>query len=132
MSVTFGQVRRRVHTPGKKPRMACKSWNQLLQAIDRDWPNASEQDRIDFRDVYLCSISQKTGRAYGSGGVHDAMVVVRSFYQHCAYRGAYHGDIGASSVTVGYKAPIDRDALAHTRSVHVPGKINGRQANRSG
>jgi integrase len=94
-----------------------KSWFQFLQAIDCDWPNASEQDRIDFRDVYLGSISQKTGRAFGTAGVHDAMVVVRSFYQHCAYRGTYHGDIGASSVAVEYKAPIHRDALVHTRSV---------------
>jgi integrase len=93
-----------------------KSWFQFLQAIDRDWPNASEQDRIDFRDVYLGSISQKTGRAYGTAGVHDAMVVVRSFYQHCAGRGTYHGDIGASLVPVQCKVPIDQDALAHSRS----------------
>jgi len=94
-----------------------KSWFQFLQAIDRDWTNAIEQDRIDFRDVYLGSISQKTGRAYGSAGVHDAMVVVRSFYQHYAYRGTYHGDIDAGSVALEYKVLINRDALAHTRSV---------------
>ncbi len=93
-----------------------KSWFQFLQAIDRDWPNASEQDRIDFRDVYLSSISQKTGRAYGAAGVHDAMVVVRSFYQYCVNRGRYHGDIGTSSVATAYRAPIDRDNFAHTPS----------------
>lgn len=93
-----------------------KSWFQFLQAIDRDWPDASEQDRVDFRDVYLGSISPKTGRTYGTAGVHDAMVVVRCFYQHCTDRGKYHGDIGASSAAEDYKVPIDRDALAHTRS----------------
>lgn len=92
-----------------------KSWFQFLQAIERDWPDASEQDRIDFRDAYLGSISQKTGRAYGMAGVRDAMVVVRTFYEHCAVRGIYHGDIGVSS-TAEYRVPIDRDALAHTRS----------------
>ncbi len=98
-----------------------KSWFQFLQAIDRDWQNASEQDRVDFRDAYLGSISQKTGRAYGAAGVRDAMVVVRAFYRHCTDRGAYHGDIGASSVAAEYKVQIDRDALAHTRSASVIG-----------
>jgi integrase len=100
----------------EKAAYGLKSWFQFLQAIDRDWPNASEQDRIDFRDAYLGSISPKTGRAYGAAGVHDAMVVIRFFYQHCIDRGTYHGDIGSSSVAAEYKAPIDRDALAHTRS----------------
>jgi integrase len=90
-----------------------KSWFQFLQAIDRDWPNASEQDRIDFRDVYNCSISPKTGRGYGMAGVHNAMVVVRFFYQHCAYRGTYHGDIGGNSMPVECKVPIDQNALTH-------------------
>lgn len=103
----------------EKAAYGLKSWFQFLQAIDRDWLNASEQDRIDFRDTYRGSISQKTGRAYGAAGVHDAMVVVRSFYQHCADRGTYHGDIGASSVAAEYKVPIDLDALAHTRSAGV-------------
>lgn len=93
-----------------------KSWFQFLQAIDRDWANASEQDRVDFRDVYLGSISSKTGRAYGAAGVHDAMVVVRSFYDHCTERGTYRGDIGASSVAAQYKPSIGRDALAHIRT----------------
>lgn len=93
-----------------------KSWFQFLQAIDRDWPNASEQDRMDFRDVYLGAISQKTGRAYGASGVRDAMVVVRSFYQHCFNRGAYCGDIGEMPMIAAHLAPSDRDALAHIRS----------------
>jgi hypothetical protein len=93
-----------------------KSWFQFLQAIERDLLNASEQDRIDFRDVYLGSISQKTGRAYGAAGVRDAMVVVHSFYQHCFDRGTYGGDIGETSVVAFRKAPIDRDALTHIRS----------------
>ncbi|MGK5010297.1 tyrosine-type recombinase/integrase [Janthinobacterium sp. MDB2-8] len=96
-----------------------KSWFQFLQAIDRDWPNASEQDRVDFRDVYLGSISRKTGRAYGAAGVRDAMVVIRSFYQHCANRGTYNGDISENPFAVEYKVPVDRDALAHTRSTGV-------------
>lgn len=75
-----------------------KSWFQFLQAIERNWQDASEQDRIDFRDIYLKSISQKTGRSYGAAGVHGAMVVVRSFYRHCADRGTYHGDIGINSL----------------------------------
>ncbi|MES2322587.1 MAG: site-specific integrase [Pseudomonadota bacterium] len=96
-----------------------KSWFQFLQAIHRDWPEASEQDRVDFRDVYLSSISPKTGRAYGAAGVHDAMVVVSSYYQHCADRGTYHGDIGTNLVAVDCRVPIDRDALAHTRPTGV-------------
>lgn len=94
-----------------------KSWFQFLQAIDRDWPNASEQDRMEFRDVYLGSISPKTGRPYGSAGVHDAMVVVRCFYHCCADWGKYRGDIGASLAEEGHRSQIDRHALAHTYSV---------------
>lgn len=96
-----------------------KSWFQFLQAINCDWLNASEQDRVDFRDTYLGSISQKTGRTYGVAGVRDAMVVIRSFYQYCANRGTYNGDISESPLAVEYRVPIDRDALAHTRSAGV-------------
>ena len=94
------------------------SWFQFLQAIDRDWPNASEQDRVDFRDVYLGSISLKTGRAYGAAGVRDAMVVIRSFYQHCANRGITLRH-QRKAVSGGVQVPVDRDALAHTRSASV-------------
>ncbi|MES2298671.1 MAG: tyrosine-type recombinase/integrase [Pseudomonadota bacterium] len=98
-----------------------KSWFQFLQAIDRDWPNATEQDRVDFGDAYLGSISPKTGRTYGPAGIRDAMVVIRSFYQQCSYRGTYYGDIGISSISMAeeHNFSIDRDALAHIRSVGV-------------
>jgi integrase len=71
-----------------------KSWFQFVQAIGRDWHDAVERDRTDYRDAYLSSISPKTGQAYGTAGVRDAMVVVRQFYHYCAHRGLYHGDIG--------------------------------------
>jgi len=100
----------------QKAAYGLKSWFQFLQAIERDWLDASEQDRIDFRDTYLQSISPKTGRSYGGDGVRSAMVVVRLFYQHCANRGTYYGDIGGSSDVAEYRVPIDRDALAHTRA----------------
>lgn len=99
-----------------------KSWFQFLQAIDRDWRDASEQDRIDFRDAYLGSISQKTGRAYGAAGVRAAMVVVRSFYQHCTGLGTYDGNIGVSSTAMKYKVSIDGDTLARTQCVDPPNK----------
>jgi integrase len=93
-----------------------KSWFQYLQAIDREWLNASEQDRIDYRDVYLSAISQKTGRAYGASGIRDSMVVVRAFYEHCAARNLYLGDIGAVTAIRPNMVPIDSNALAHIRS----------------
>jgi integrase len=97
-----------------------RSWFQYLQAIDLEWLDASEQDRLDFRDVYLSAISQKTGRTYGLAGVRDSMVVVRCFYQHCSCASLYCGDIGANSMVALYKVPIDRDALAH---INVSGRI---------
>lgn len=82
----------------EKAAYGLKSWFQFLQAIERDWLSASEQDRNDFRDTYQKSISPKTGRTYGDDGVRSAMVVVRSFYRHCASRNIYHGDMGSGSV----------------------------------
>lgn len=103
----------------EKAAYCLKSWLQFLQAIERDWLNASEQDRIDFRDVYLAAISPKTGRSYGESGVSSAMSTVRSFYAHCANRGVYFGDIGASCIATEFNVPMDLDALAHTRSSNV-------------
>ncbi|MYM84394.1 tyrosine-type recombinase/integrase [Duganella sp. FT50W] len=97
-----------------------KSWFQFLQAIEREWPNASEQDRADFRDAYLGSISQKTGMPFGTAGVRDTMAVVRSFYQHCANRGTYHGDLRiADPITSAQNVPISRDATASSWDVDV-------------
>jgi integrase len=99
-----------------------KSWFQFLQAVERDWLDASEQDRVEYRDVYLESISPKTGMAYGGAGVRDAMVVIREFYQHCLERGIYHGDIGTTSVAAEETVPKDLNALRHTRSVGIEKK----------
>lgn len=107
------------HHTWAKAAYGLKIWFQYLQAIERHWLCASEQDRIDFRDVYLGAISQKTGRLYGTSGVRDSMVVVRSFYQHCSNRAEYAGDIGGNSVVM-HTAQIDRDALAHIRFVGGP------------
>jgi integrase len=85
-----------------------KSWFQFLQAIDRDWKEASEQDRIAFRDIYSDSISPKTGRPYGPAGIHSAMSVVRLFYQHCEGGGLYFGDIGGNYPSPENGAPKNR------------------------
>lgn len=101
-----------------KAAYSLKSWFQYLQAVDRDWLTASEQDRRDYRDAYLTSISPKTGKLYGGAGVRDAMVVVRAFYEHCSEIGVYQGDIGRFLPVEESRIPTDQDAFAHTR--HLP------------
>ncbi|WP_286159327.1 tyrosine-type recombinase/integrase [Janthinobacterium sp. HH01] len=103
----------------EKAAYGLKSWFQFLQAIERDWLSASEQDRIDFRDTYQKSISPKTGRTYGDDGVRSAMVVIRSFYRHCASRNIYHGDMSSGVVVVEHKVPIDQDPMAHIHALPV-------------
>jgi len=98
-----------------KAAYSLKSWFQFLQAIGRDWLAASEQDRRDYRDAYLVSISPKTGKPYGTAGVRDAMVVVRAFYEHCSEIGLYRGDIGGLLHVTKNQFQIDKDAFAHTR-----------------
>jgi len=92
-----------------------KSWFQFLQALERDWQSASEQDRLDFRDIYLQSISPKTGKPYGASGVSRSMSIVRTFYEDCARRGVYHGDISCSTFAEERKIPLDRDEFADIR-----------------
>lgn len=100
-----------------KAAYSLKSWFQYLQAVGRDWQAAAEQERRDFRDAYLTSISPKTGRSYGPAGVRDAMVVIRAFYQYCSETGAYQGDIGGVFHSSESQIPTDQDAFAHTRQL---------------
>jgi integrase len=99
-----------------KAAYSLKSWFQYLQAIERDWIYACEQDRIDFRDVYLGSISQKTGRHYSTSGVRDSMVVVRSFYRYCTKLGTYHADIGGDGISHENILPMHRHGSHSVRT----------------
>lgn len=92
-----------------------KSWFEYLQAIAKDWHDADEQDRINYRDAYLSSISPKTGRLYGSAGVRDNITVIREFHQFCGTKNIYSGDIGITR-SVEQRTSIDHDFLAHIRS----------------
>lgn len=97
-----------------KAAYALKSWFQYLQAIRREWLTASEQERRDYRDAYLSSISPKTGKLYGPDGVRDAMVVVRAFYEYCSKSGIYQGDIGGLLYAQESRIPTDHDGFDHT------------------
>lgn len=98
-----------------KAAYSLKSWFQYLQAIGHEWLTASEQERRDYRDAYLSSISPKTGKLYGPDGVRDTMVVVRSFYEYCSKTGIYQGDIGGILHVEERRVPMGQDAFAHTR-----------------
>lgn len=103
-----------VHTWAKAA-YALKSWFEYLQAIAKDWHDAGEQDRLNYRDAYLNAISPKTGRLYGSAGVRDNLTVIRKFHQYCTTKNFYDGDIGITQ-RMELRTPIDRDFLAHTRN----------------
>jgi len=110
----YGSTAESPHTWAKAA-YSLKSWFQYLQAINRDWPDASEEDRCEYRDAYLTGISPKTGRPYSGSGVRDSMTVVRLFYKHCSGNGLYYGDIGGVVPASTDHRPMDQDALVHTR-----------------
>ena len=105
-----------------KAAYALKSWFEYLQSTAMDWRDAGEQDRINFRDAYLSSISPKTGRLYGFAGVRDSLTVIREFYLFCATRNVYGGDVGGGHYSAVH-IPIDRNFLAHT---HILPNISSR------
>lgn len=109
-----------IHT-WSKAAYALKAWFQYLQALKepKNWLDASRQDRLDFRDAYLSSISPRTGQTYSTGGVSDSMTVVRNFYQYAKDRGWYFGDLGSTVEEEVIYVPFDSDALAHTRPLRL-------------
>ena len=98
-----------------KAAYALKSWFQYLQAVDKDWQDASEEDRISYREAFLSAISPKTGHLYGVAGIRDNMTVIREFHKFCSTKDSYFGDIGKSQ-KIEFRTPIDRDFLAHIQS----------------
>lgn len=100
---------------------ALRTWFQYLQAVGVDWLDATAQDRRDYRDAYLSSISPRTGAEYATSTVTTRMSVTADFYRYAARRGWYNGDLGnfGDSAVVN-NPPIDSDPLAHTRS---PGRL---------
>lgn len=109
-----------VHT-WSKAAYSLKTWFQYLQALKepKHWLDASRQDRLDFRDAYLTSISPRTGQTYGTGGVADSMTVVRNFYQFAKDKGWYFGDLGNTVEEEVITVTLDSDTLAHTRSTRL-------------
>jgi integrase len=94
-----------------------KSWFEFLQAMGRDWRDATRQDRLNYRDAYLTSISPRTGQRYEPSTVASRMCVVGQFYDYAHDSGWYDGDLafrkpnGEMEINV----PINQDALAHIR-----------------
>lgn len=106
----------------QKAAYGLKTWLGYLQAMEKkDWRDACEQDRIDFRDAMLGAISPHTGERYGTKGVRDTMAMVRTFYTFARGKNWYEGDLaeGWSSVDTQRNALLSQDALAHTRSSAV-------------
>lgn len=94
-----------------------KSWFEFLQATGRDWREATRQDRLNYRDAYLTSISPRTGQCYEPSTVASRMFVVRQFYDYAHDSGWYDGDLAfrKSDEEKEITVPINQDALAHTR-----------------
>lgn len=105
-----------VHT-WSKAAYSLKSWFQFLQAVGKHWLDASAEDRRSYRDAYLTSVSPRTGQPYGAQGISGSMSVIRSFYAYAGRKGWYVGDLGDHVGSNTENIEIDRDALAHTRSV---------------
>lgn len=97
---------------------ALKSWFEFLQATGRPWLEATRQDRRDYRDAYLEAISPRTGQRYDPATPRGRMIVIREFYRFAWKKGWYNGDLATTTVneTQDANVPIDKDALAHTRS----------------
>jgi integrase len=93
-----------------------KSWFEFLQATGRDWREATRQDRLNYRDAYLASMSPRTGQRYEPSTVASRMFVVGQFYGYAQDSGWYDGDLAfgkpnGEEITV----PINQDALAGSR-----------------
>lgn len=95
-----------------------KTWFQYLQVIEKDWRDASRQDRLNYRDAYLTAVSPRTGENYSRSTIANRLSVIRSFYVHARMMAWYQGDIGwiGEIVEETDGRPIDQDALVHTRS----------------
>lgn len=70
-------------------------FNWCLEA-NVDWPTASQDDLIDFRDGLSTAISPVTGDAYSSGTIIAYMQPVIAFYDYARRHKAYFGDICSS------------------------------------
>jgi integrase len=92
-----------------------KSWFEWMQAVGTNWQDASRQDRLDYRDAYLTSVSPLTGNTYDPKTVSMRMQIVRRFYEFAAIQGWYQGDLasGDADETYGERVPVDQVALAH-------------------
>jgi len=87
------------------------SWFQWCQLRKIDWRDATDQDRMQFRDDYEAASSEATT-------INRKLSTVRRFYDFCRAERWYHRDIG--SALERWRAPnraIDNDALAHIRAV---------------
>lgn len=94
-----------------------KCWFQYIQARGVHWSEANEHERETFADDYSQSISPRTGHEYGDRTINRRLSTVRAFYHFARQQGWYLGDIGKFvEMRCISSAPIDVDALAHTRS----------------
>jgi len=95
---------------------ALKSWFQWLQAIKKDWSDATGQDRLAYRDAYLISISPRTGQQYEPSTIASRMRIVRQYYRFAQHHGWYSGDLasGVAGDETRLKIPISQDAMVHT------------------
>jgi site-specific recombinase XerD len=100
---------------------ALRTWFQFLQAIRKDWREASADDRRSYRDAYLGAISPRTGKEYSPNTIGTRMAVIAEFYRFATKKGWYSGDMGVAdgSVSIQNKLQIDEDAFAHTRSPNI-------------
>lgn len=99
---------------------ALRTWFQYLQAIEKDWRDATAEDRCDYRDAYLEAISPRTGEQYSPNTIASRMKVTAEFYRYAALKGWYEGDLVSEESLVGRSnRPIEVDALANIRSSNL-------------
>lgn len=96
-----------------KAAYSLKTWLEYLQCNEIDWQDANEEDRINFRDDFLQSVSPRTGEIFGKAGIRDTLTVIRQFYIFLRKLKLYFGNIG------------DCSALAKNADTVVYGKIQG-------
>ncbi len=102
------------------------TWLDWCEAIDLDWRDASRDDLVAYRDAYSSHISPHTGREYSSGTIATRLSAIIDFMQWSAAKGWMTDPSLSEDICVSKqgRAPVARDALAHTRKGKVTSDKN--------
>ncbi|WP_138468669.1 tyrosine-type recombinase/integrase [Poseidonocella sp. HB161398] len=95
---------------------ALVNWLEWCDALNLDWRDATRDDLAGYRDAYLGAISPHTGERYSPGTVRTRLAFIFSYFDYSFGQGWMLEPLVAERVgSLSRQAPIDEDALAHTR-----------------